>query len=96
MEKIFKIADRSCNNSELTVNEIDTFLRGSPYEGFSTWLTVDRQRNFKRFDKNKSSSISQDELAEAFQEYVSSKPDGQSKVRRPKLKLPKTRKQQWQ
>ena len=59
---IMKRADKMSHNSELSVTEIDTFLKGTPYEAFASWMLVNSQRNFKKFDRDKNGAIVLEEL----------------------------------
>ena len=67
---IMKLADRLSHNSQLSVTEMDTFLRGTPYEAFSSWMLMEYQRNFKQFDQDKDGAITLDELQAAVRAFM--------------------------
>jgi len=64
---IMSIADQHSVNGRLTVNEMQTFLQNTRYEGFMRWITT--QKNWNLHDRNRSGTIEIDELAGAMQRY---------------------------
>ena len=56
---IMKLADKMSHNSQLSVTEMDTFLRGTPYEAFVTWMMMNNRHNFRRFDRDHDGAIVQ-------------------------------------
>jgi len=64
---IMQIADQHSVNGRLTVNEMQTFLQNTRYEGFMRWITT--HKNWNLHDKNRSGTIELEELADAMQRY---------------------------
>jgi len=67
-KEIIKKADRHCHNGQLSINEMRTFLKGTEFETFSSWLT--QIPTFSRFDKNRNGAIDRKELRRALKEYL--------------------------
>ena len=43
-EEIMQMCDMICSNRELSINEITTFTKGTPHEGFSEWLLENKHQ----------------------------------------------------
>ena len=51
--EILALADRHQRDGQLSVVEIETFLKGSAHEEFASWLLQRRAARFKTFDRDK-------------------------------------------
>ena len=84
--EIVALADQHQVNGECTMNELDTFLKGTQYEEFLQWLKAGFTKkadgkkkgktNHKRFDVDKSSSLSMEEIAGAISVFLKELQDG--------------------
>ena len=83
-EAVMKLADKMSHNSELSVIEIDTFLKGTPYEAFASWMLVNSQRNFKKFDRDKNGAIVLEELQMAVHAFMEEQKQFQPPLESPK------------
>jgi len=63
---IMAAADRHCGNKLLSVNEVRTFLRGTIHEPFGEWLTGDRLKHFRSFDRDRDGALNSAELTQAI------------------------------
>jgi len=68
---IMAAADRHCGNKMLSVNEVRTFLRGGQFGAFADWLTGDRLRQFRTFDRDRDGALDQQELSCAVRAWLS-------------------------
>jgi len=86
---VMRAADRHQQNGELTISELQTFLAGSEYEPFVTWMTFyyspkasGRTSNFNQLDTNGSGSLDGQELEQALLQYLEEiPPERQFKVK---------------
>lgn len=78
-DEIMEMADGFSHNRFLSVSEIGTFLQGTKYDGFSRWLLYNREKNFKKFDKNRDGGISTKELTRAISMYRATHQTGNCK-----------------
>ena len=68
--QIMAAADRHCGNKSLSVNELRTFLKGGEFEEFSDWLTGDRLRQFRNFDRDRDGALDRPELTDAVMAWM--------------------------
>ena len=80
---IMKAADRHARNGSLTVNEMTTYLSGTVYEGFVTWMTFyyrgasgvrQGASNMTQFDIDGDGSLDIQELEGAVLQYLQEVP----------------------
>ena len=64
--EILALADRHQRDGQLSVVEIETFLKGSEHEEFATWLLQRRAARFKTFDRDHGADLDLAELAAAL------------------------------
>jgi len=76
-EDILSRADRHLGNGQLTVTEVESFLRGTKYQGFAEWLTDSGSSvwggTWRQFDVNSTGTIGHPALHAAVKEYLSQK-----------------------
>jgi len=66
-QDVMFLADKHAKNGQLTCTEMQTFLRGTKYEGFMRWITDMKQ--WCIFDKDLSGTIALNELQAALRAY---------------------------
>ena len=80
---IMKAADRHARNGSLTVNEMNTYLTGTVYESFVTWMTFyyrgasgpqQGRSQFAQFDTDKDGALDLSELEAAVLQYLQETP----------------------
>lgn len=70
--EIMRIGDRHQRNGQLTVNEMRTYLSGTPYEAFSKW--VSQRGALRAVDLDLSGHLSLPELTTAVRLYLEQAP----------------------
>jgi len=80
---IMKAADRHARNGSLTVNEMNTYLAGTAYEGFVTWMTFyyrgasgahQGRSNLAQFDTDGDGALDLQEVEGAVLQYLHETP----------------------
>jgi len=78
--EIFKIADRQTVNNKVTLTEMQSNLIHTRHHKFMLWMMKNRARNFKKFDVDKSYTLSLDEIKEAVTVFLA--PDAEQRTER--------------
>lgn len=65
---IMQLADRHCTNGQLTLTELQTFLRGTPYELFADW--VSKSSRLLAHDSDRNGVIDAGELHHAVRVFL--------------------------
>jgi len=73
--EIFSQADRQTVNGKVTLTELQANLLNTKHHKFQRWMTRNRAANFKRFDADRSYTLSLKEIKEAVRLFLS--PEGQ-------------------
>merc|ERR1712216_753926 len=68
-DAMFDLANHHGRNDFLTVNEMNTFLRGTEGSGFLHWIMCERRRRFRRYDKDHDGRIHYHEMQRAVCDF---------------------------
>ena len=61
--------DKAPTDGELSVSEMDVFLKPSSYGNFALWMLHNGHRNFRQFDLDQNGGIDMDELKPAIRAF---------------------------